>query len=444
MMEGETKKSLDVEKQEARRTSEVQSWDEVIQLVRIQALALFAYLHCETSKATVFLQEYLSQCYEEARSLDKEKVQGLGNKYKENVICAAQQLRNMDRAVAKERLVGGYRKLRDIDRAVAKDKLKSMSRKQNFKFGIICMFTLLVYWISSPSKAVGRGKMSHHPRLCYIRDEKGSKKFEDCEKLLERPTKGKTSWIFIGNEPMFTLFRPLHKLRNYKMPNDPQYPFMHLKGDKNKPTKNKHYFGYEEMDQDLWETAYLDQDKPTEIATDEYGHSACKRCVQTKMTSNTRDLTLENLLVETSRDVFTPTKNTLTTQETITQYIKDNYEKEKTVCIVQIGNFYELENAPWRTSQEYIKYTIEFHKMLQKNACGSLIRLDSFMHSGLKEQIQTLNMLQREALLTDEEYRNGYYIDLSHLTTPTIESYNLPMLQMLFRLMGTPPYKLNA
>ena len=82
--------------------------------------------------------------------------------------------------------------------------------------------------------------------------------------------------------------------------------------------------------------------------------------------------------------------------------------------------------------------------MLQKNACGSLIRLDSFMHSGLKDQIQTLNILQREALLTDEEYRNGYYIDLSHLRTPTIESYNLPMLQMLLRLMGTPPYKLNA
>jgi hypothetical protein len=384
----------------------------------------------------------MMQCYRELAALDKDKAKELSlkyhkkaketaskykhkteevaGKYKVKAVGVAQELRTMDGDEAKERSIQMIRK--------AKTGYGNMSTITKIKYGVL--FAIVFQFSRSTSPGAKYGKLRKHPHLCYIHDEKtqGENKVKECEGMLSPVTKGYNRWLLIGNEPMFALFAPFHPLKE-----GPEKLFHKVKADRNMRRKNKFYFRYPSANQSEWESKYKDQASPTEIAG-LFESSDCANCPMNKLNATKKDLHVEILIVESSRDVHLPTNDTSTTQETVLKYIKENYpDRKKTACVMQQST-YEMTKAPWRTTEDYLKYTDEFHRELE-DRCGILIRIGLFhTNYDLRAKIEEWDHATRDVVLDNS--RNGFFIDVSNVRAPSPQGYINPVWEMFTHLMG--------
>lgn len=391
------------------------------------------------------LKALMLQYYQELSKIDKEKAKELrliyqekakeaatkyhhktievAGKYKTKAVGVAKELRTMDKNEAKQRSIKMMNK--------AKTGYGNMSTITKVKYGVL--FLIMFHFSRSTAPGAQYGKLRKHPHLCYIHDEKaqGENKVKECEAMLTPATKDFNRWIFLGNEPIFALFTPFHDLKKEK-DGRPKL-FNQLNGDRNMRRKNRFYFKYEPEDQEQWEGKYKDQANPTEIAGD-YASVDCTTCPMIKMNSTTKDLIIENVILETSRDVHITTTETSTTQETVLKYMKENYpDRKKTACVVQQST-YEMTKAPWRASGDYFKHTNDLHRELE-NHCGILIRIGIFHnHYDLRKKVEEWDHGTRDIVLDNS--RNGYFIDVSNVRTPTPEGYITPVWDMFTHLMG--------
>jgi hypothetical protein len=377
------------------------------------------------------LKALMMQYYQELAALDKDKAKELGlkyqnkaketaSKYKHKAVGVAQELRTMDRDEAKDRSIQMIGK--------AKSGYGNMSTITKIKYGVLLVIVFQFSRSSSPGAKYG--KLRKHPHLCYIHDEKtqGEDKVKQCEDMLAPVTKGYNKWLMIGNEPMFALFAPFHPLKE-----GPDAIFNKVKADRNMRRKNRFYFRYPSANQTEWESKYKDQASPTEIA-ESFENSECTSCPMNLIKATKKDLQIEILIDESSRDVHLPTKDTDTTQETVLKYIKENYsDREKTACVMQQST-YEMIKAPWRTTEDYLKYTNEFHRELE-NRCGIFIRIGLFhTNYDLRAKIEEWDHGTRDIVLDNS--RNGFFIDVSNVRAPSPQGYITPVWEMLTRLMG--------
>eukprot|EP00980_Cylindrotheca_fusiformis_P031491 scaffold26459_cov162-Cylindrotheca_fusiformis.AAC.5 len=423
-----------------------------VELLKLKVLAMAAYLRQELStmdadkakrltlgakeKAMAIalaLKALMLQYYDEMTKLDKEKAKELGlkykakaeetaGKYKSKAVGVAKELRTMNKAEAKER------SLKLIHHA--KTGYGSMSTISKLKYGFLVLLMYIVSRSSAPG--VNYGKLRHHKHLCYIHDEKnnGKEKVKECESMLAPETKNLNRWIFLGNEPMFALFQPFRELMEEK--EGKEKLFNKVKGDRKMRRKVRFYYKYESANQAEWEAKYLNQDPPTEIAG-EWASSDCKTCPMMMLNSTKKDLILENLVLETSRDVHLPSDTTETSQETVLRYLKETHDPKKTACVLQQST-YEMTKAPWRTTEEYLRFTDDLHRELE-NQCSILIRIGLFHTTGaLKKKIEEWDQGTRDILL--DKGKNAYFIDISNVAHPSQESYVEPVFGMFTRLMG--------
>eukprot|EP00526_Cylindrotheca_closterium_P011485 CAMPEP_0113631250 /NCGR_PEP_ID=MMETSP0017_2-20120614/16239_1 /TAXON_ID=2856 /ORGANISM="Cylindrotheca closterium" /LENGTH=483 /DNA_ID=CAMNT_0000541751 /DNA_START=64 /DNA_END=1515 /DNA_ORIENTATION=+ /assembly_acc=CAM_ASM_000147 len=379
------------------------------------------------------LKALMIQYLNEMKQLDKEKARELTVKYRTKTVEVAGVARRRTAeaaSVARLKALEVGRELKTMDKQksidmVRKGKVvyKEMPQGTKIKYGV--MFCILLFmWSGSPAGSYEKVK---HKNLCYIHEEKADwkQKVASCENMLFSVTQGYKNWIFIGNEPIFALFRPFH---NAKL------GLNRVRGDRGKQRKVQFYYKYELPDEAEWKEKYADKENPTELAAKEgIGRSDCGNCPMVKFETENAGKVFENLVVESSRDVSQITKTTSTTQETVARYLGETYANQKstTACVVQQGT-YEMTKAPWRTAQEYTGNTKDFHDKLEQH-CGVLIRIGYFRENGqLKDKINSWNEGTRDVVL--HKSKNGYFIDVSQVGTPSMDGYITPVWEMFFRL----------
>ncbi|CAJ1967023.1 unnamed protein product [Cylindrotheca closterium] len=271
-----------------------------------------------------------------------------------------------------------------------------------------------------------------HPKLCSLEfDFRNDITVPtECEKTLRTAAmKNATGVIFIGNNPVFRIFQNFLKSK--------KHPFSILLDDDNNAKKNKHYYRYPPVDHDGFIKKAGQLRLRNEIFHTIVGKGICTRCRQSKLRSTSKNLTMESLVVETSRDYFFPTQTTETSQETVAKWISEHYhEHEKTVCIVQI-NGAEMIKAPKRTKSEFLENTKQFHELL-KPTCGTIIRFGILPHWSTRssEDLVSWDEGLRDLVL-DDSTLNGYFIDVSRVKKDESNNrYGKPLWEMFIRLMG--------
>ncbi|KAL3945760.1 MAG: hypothetical protein SGBAC_000149 [Bacillariaceae sp.] len=269
-----------------------------------------------------------------------------------------------------------------------------------------------------------------HPKLCSLRFDFRSDAIvpTECEKMLKDVgMKNATGVIFIGNNPIFNMFK------NF-LSSETKTPFHILLDDNNKGTKNKSYYRYPPVNDDEW--IKKKTQLRNEIFGKKVGTGVCNRCRQAKLQSTFKNLTIESLLVETSRDYFFPTLTTDTSQETVAKWISEHYyDREKTVCIIQMNGL-EMIRAPQRTKSEFLENTKQFHESL-KPSCATIIRFGILPHWSTRslEEIVSWDEGLRDLVLED----NGYFIDVSGAKkSESNKRFARPLWSMFRRLIGLP------
>lgn len=428
--------------------------------LQIQFLAMTEYLRQELStmdaekakrlgfqakeKAVMMalaLKALMIQYVNELKQMDKDKARELGVKYQGKAKELGLKYRTKTVEVAgiarrKAVLVAGELKTIDKQKSIemmrkGKVVYKEMKPATKIKYGLI-FGILFIMMFSSPS---GGYKEVKHNHLCYFHDAKfePKQKVAMCEKMLTGATKGKTNWIFIGNEPMYALFHHFHKISSGRATDVDTHPIQQVRADRGKKRKVMFYYKYDQPDKDEWDKKYLNQENPTEIASAlGLGTAEADNCKMRKYDGIKKDFQMEFLCVEASRDVSQLSTTTSTTQETVARWLSENYpDKTKTACVVQQGS-HEMKKAPWKTTQQYLQHTKEFHDKLEQH-CGVLIRIGQFRdHGDLKNKIDDWNEGTRDLVLKSSQ--NGYFIDLSHVSNPGVETYLDPMFGMFTRL----------
>ena len=184
------------------------------------------------------------QYVNELKQMDKAKARELGVMYqgKAKELGKKYQAKTVELAgVAHRRALHVASELKTMDKQksiemVRKGKVvyKEMSTGTKIKYGILLCFCFLLMG-SSPGASHNEIK---HKQLCYFHDHKfePKKKVAMCEKMLAGVTKGYTNWIFIGNQPIFALFKPFH---SYESRKDETKPFQVTANDKGKRRKVK-------------------------------------------------------------------------------------------------------------------------------------------------------------------------------------------------------------
>jgi len=446
-----------------------------IDKLKIRLLAIAQYLQQELSTMDVEKAKHLSlltkdkaivmalalkalaiQYYQELKQLDKEGAQKLGAiykekaeklsiKYREKTVRVAGIARRKTVEIAGKTRVKAIevaREMKTMDRQQAKATSVDMIRQARITYGSMSPVTRIKYGImlfvffyvmrSSPKKG---GKMIKHKNLCYINpfESDGKQKVADCENMLSGIPADITNWLFIGNEPIFDLFKPFY---------DHQGDYEQVKNDRKKNRKIKFYYKYDLPDVAEWTKKYTNQEKPFEIAAERgMGQGDCGRCNMAKYQHKTKNKVFENLLIESSRDVSQVTTTTSTSQETVARYIGENYQTpSQTACVIQQG-MYEMKKAPWRTTKEYLQYTKEYHDLLEKH-CGTLIRIgylrENDEYTYMRENDQFNKKLQewdegtRDLVLFTS--KNGYFIDVSKVQLPSVDGYIKPVWEMFSRV----------
>ncbi|CAJ1938076.1 unnamed protein product [Cylindrotheca closterium] len=295
--------------------------------------------------------------------------------------------------------------------------------------------SLIYHEVFVPSNGKEYRTQREHHNLCSLTFDfrQDSILTADCERTLGTAgLQEATGVIFIGNNPIFKLFH------NFLAVEKATLLFQIMMDDNKSKKKNRDYYRYPPVNYDEWmkNTTHL----TNEIIGKTPGTGKCnKDCHQTKLRWITTNLTMEALLVESSRDLFFPTLTTTTSQETVAKWISEHYQdRQNTVCIMQMDNL-EMIWVPNRTKTEFLENTKVFLEML-KPSCGTIIRFGFLPHFSTRsvQEIVSWDEGLRDLVL-DDSTLNGYFVDVSNAKKSNSNNrYSKPIWRMFVRLMGLP------